>query len=257
MSLLLTGGTGTLGRAVIAAAASRGLPVRVLTRREEHPFGAAEHVTWIKGNLATGDGLGHALRGITTVIHAASDARRALAVDVHGTTRLVAAARNAGVAHFIYVSIVGVDRIPYAYYRAKHEAETIVHRGGVPYSILRATQFHSLVDSRLARAARRPVVMPLPTSMLMQSVAASEVADRLLRAVEEGPQGRLRDFAGPEVMTVGQAAAIWREMRDVRKRVLPLPAVGSVLSAFRRGDNTAPGGELGTVTWRQWLQSTR
>lgn len=231
--------------------------MRVLTRREAHPSDAGEHVTFVKGDIVLGDGLGHALKGVSTVIHAASDSKRALQVDVHGTTRLVAAAREAGVAHFIYVSIVGIDRIPYPYYRAKLEAETIVQRSGVPYSILRATQFHSFIDWHLGRAARRPLVMPLPTSMLLQSVAVSEVAERLLRALEEGPRGRLRDYAGPEVMTIGQAAAIWREVRGVQKRVLPLPAVGGVLSAFRRGYATAPGGELGTVTWRQWLESTR
>lgn len=254
MSLLLTGGTGTLGRALIARATARGLRVRALSRRATGQSETTGNVSWIQGDIVSGEGLRDALDGVTTIVHAASDSRRALSVDVHGTTRLVAAAREAAVAHFIDVSIVGIDQIPYPYYRAKLEAEGIVQRSGIPYSILRATQFHSFIDLLLSRAARRPLVMPLPVRLLVQSVDVIEVADRLLRAVDEGPQGRLRDFGGPEIMTVGQAAAIWRERRRIRKRVLPLPAVGGVLSAIRRGHSTTPSGEHGTVTWRQWLE---
>ena len=89
--------------------------------------------------------------------------------------------------------------------------------GGVPYSVLRATQFHSLVDGLISTAARMPLVIPLPTAFMVQSVATSEVADRLVQALVDGPGGRLRDLGGPEVMTLGEAAAVWKDVTRVTK----------------------------------------
>lgn len=94
-----------------------------------------------------------AVASIDAIIHAASDSRNAEAVDVEGTRRLVDAARARGVRHVVFISIVGIDQIPFAYYQKKLAAESIVMSGGVPYSVLRATQFHSLVDGLISTAA--------------------------------------------------------------------------------------------------------
>ena len=144
MTVLITGGTGALGPHLVDAMSSAGHDVRVVSRQSSPPS-AVPGVTWVAGDLASGAGLRAAVRNVDVVVHAASDPRRARAVDVEGTRRLTQAARAAGVSHLVYVSIVGVDAIPLGYYQRKLEAEALVEASGVPWTILRATQFHSFV----------------------------------------------------------------------------------------------------------------
>ncbi len=253
MKVLITGGSGTLGREIATAAVEAGYVVRISSRRCRAE--AARHEQeWVQINLANGSDLATALEGIEAVVHAASDPRRATTVDGQGTRHLVEACRVAGIKHLVYVSIVGVDEIPLAYYRCKLQAEQMVAQSGVPFSILRATQFHTLVDGLLSRAARFPLVMPLPTDFQVNSVAPAEVAARLVRSLGEGPAGRLPDFGGPEVMTLGQAAEQWRQIRRRPKRVLHLRIPGRIASGFRAGKNVVRSGEQGTLPWLEWLR---
>ena len=251
MKILVTGGTGTLGRAVVAAVRASGAVARVPSRRDA-PAGGARDVEWVRADLASGAGLADAVAGVDAVIHAASDSTRAEEVDVAGTRRLVAAARAARVGHIVYVSIVGIDEMPsVAYYRCKLGAEWIIATGGVPWSVLRATQFHSFVAAIIATADRVPFVLPLPTAFRFQSVDEREVAERLVQAAGATPAGRLPDLAGPEVMTLGAAAREWKEVTGVRKPVLAVPTFGDTAAAFKAGRNMrapATGGLCGGET---------
>lgn len=257
MKILLTGGTGGLGRELVRAAEGAGHTVRVASRRAR-PADAPSTREWARMDVETGDGVREALTGVDGVIHAASDPRRHAVVDVRGTRTVSDAAREAGTPHLVYVSIVGIDRIPFSYYRSKLRAEEIVAGAGVPHSIVRITQFHSLVDAVLAGFARVPLLLPVPASLRFQSCATSEAADRLVRAAAAGPGGRLPDFGGPEVLTLGEMAATWKAARGVRKPTVPLPAPGGLASAFREGRNTLhAGGERGTLRWADWLRVPR
>jgi uncharacterized protein YbjT (DUF2867 family) len=253
MKILVTGGTGVLGREVVAAAEAAGHAVRVGSRgprRTEVP--AARE--WAVMELASGTGIDEAVTGVDAVIHAASDPKRSQA-DVDGTRTLAEACGRRGVGHLVYVSIVGIDRIPVRYYRHKLAAEGIVAAGGVPWSILRATQFHPFIDQLLGAASRFPLVMPLPAGFQVQSVDVAEVARRLLRCVDAGPGGRLPDFGGPEAMPLREAAREWRAARGVKKPLLSLPLPGRAAAALRAGANTITTGEHGTLRWRDWLRA--
>lgn len=252
MRVLVTGGSGSLGRVLVRALAGAGHAARVMSRRERTEAAPAG-VEWARADLFTGEGLDAAVEGVDAVVHAASDPRRAEAVDVRGTRRLAEAALAAGVSHLVYISIVGVDEIPLGYYRRKLAAEQIIATSGVPYSVLRATQFHSLVDFLLSKAARVPLLMPLPTDLKFRSVDESEVAGRLAACVDAGPRGRLPDFGGPSVLSLGEMARAWKAARGVGKRVVHLPIPGAVAAAFRAGKNTAPAGERGVTGWEEWL----
>lgn len=127
-------------------------------------------------------------------------------------------------------------------------------QSAVPFTVLRATQFHTFVEGLLSAAARVPLIMPLPTNFQVQSVAPSEVAARLVRCLGEGPAGRLSDFGGPEVMTLAQAAEQWRQIRRRPKRVLHLPLPGRVAAGFRAEKNVIRSGEHGTQRWLEWLR---
>jgi uncharacterized protein YbjT (DUF2867 family) len=256
MRILITGGTGPLGQAIVASSQSHGHVLRVQSRRPR-PADAATALEWASAELVSGEGLPAAVAGVDVIIHAASDSARPWDVDVTGSRQLAEAACRAGVRHLIYVSIVGIDQMPVPYYRAKLEVEGIVARSGVPYSILRATQFHSFVRHRIESALRVPFVLPLVTSLRFQSVATSEVADRLLGAAASAPGGRLRDFGGPEVLTLGEMAAVWKAVRHSKRLIISLPARGAAAAAYQAGKNTAPDGDRGSIRWRDWLRQDR
>jgi len=252
MKVLITGGTGTLGRALARTVKGAGHAVRVMSLR---PRASNDPVAyeWARADLASGEGLRGAVEGVETVFHLASDFNNAEAVDVSGTRRLVEASRACGVSHLVYISIVGIEEISTGYYRRKREAESIIESSGVPHSIQRATQFHTFVDNLLSKAARVPLVMPLPLGFKFQSVDESEVAARLAGCLEDGPRGRLVDFGGPEVLALEEMAKAWMEARGVRKRVVRLPLPGAAARALRAGRNTAPEGVRGAIGWREWL----
>lgn len=251
--VLITGGTGLLGRILTRTAMQAGQAVRIMSQRQRTPSDPAD-AEWAQANLASGAGLDAAVERANAVIHLASDFNNAEAVDVIGTRRLVEAARASGVSHFIYVSIVGIDDIPTAYYKRKREAERIIESSRVPHSIQRVTQFHSFVEMFLSKAARVPLIMPLPANFKLRSVDEAEVAAQLLVCLAEGARGRLADFGGPEVLSLGQMARTWMDVKGVRKALINLPLPGAAAKALRAGKSTAPEGLRGTTSWREWLE---
>ncbi len=151
-------------------------------------------------DLASGAGVDAAATDLDVVLHLASlpyRGRRTDAVDIGGTQRLIQAAARAGVTHVVYVSIVGVDAIPWPYFRKKLAAEERLRRGPVAWSIVRATQFYPLLDTVLSWAARLPVLAG-PADVPGRPVDPADVAARLITAVDAGPSLGVAEFAGPE-----------------------------------------------------------
>ena len=257
MKVLVTGGAGRLGSKVVKELTETGYSVRIMSRKRQ-PTNLLSATEWAQADLETGQGIADAVAGIDVVIHAASSPfKHTRQIDVDGTRLLLEQARVAGVAHVIYISIVGIDRIPYYYYRAKLAAEELVKGSGIPWSILRATQFHYLVHLFFQAATKVPLVTLLPTDLLCQSIAESEVASRLCEIAVAGPRGRLPDLGGPEVLTAGQMARTWLMLRGMHRRVLPLHLPGEVAQGFRRGYNTCPDQPVrGHITWTEWVQRT-
>ncbi len=254
--VLVTGGAGMLGREVVKQLTATGYRVRIMSRKRQ-PTNLPSTTEWVQADLETGQGIADAVTGIDVVVHAASSPfKHTRQIDVEGTRFLLEQARVAGVAHVIYISIVGIDRIPYSYYRAKLAAEELVKDSGIPWSILRATQFHYLVDLFFQAATKMPLVTLLPTDLKCQSIAESEVASRLCEIALAGPCGRLPDLGGPEVLTASQMARTWLMLRGMHRRVLPLHVPGTVAQGFRRGYNTCPEQPVrGHITWNEWVQS--
>jgi uncharacterized protein YbjT (DUF2867 family) len=243
--VLVTGGTGTLGRHLVPLLAARGHQVRVLSRRE----GAGTH----RGDLITGVGLAEAADGAELAVHLASD-RRLGRTDTRQTSNLVAALGSC--THLVYVSIVGVDMIPFRYYQAKLACERIVETSGVPATTLRATQFHELLAGALRAAARLPVPV-LPLDLVFQSVAAAEVADRVAEVLDGPPLRRAPDFGGPEVLTGWQLTGTWRAYHGWPANVLNARLPGRGYRAFADGLNTCPDHADGRQTWAQFAAAQR
>jgi uncharacterized protein YbjT (DUF2867 family) len=249
--VLVTGGTGGLGREIVPRLVAAGRDVRVLSRgdRPVRPDG----VEAVRGDLLRSEGLERAVAGVDAIVHCAtSPFRRTRRTEVDGTERIIAAAGRVGRPHLFYVSIVGVDRNPLPYYKAKRAAELLVEQSPLPHTILRATQFHSLVDGFLTRLARVPVLL-VPRGVRLQPVATDEVAARVVALLDEDPAGRAPDFGGPEVRAFDDLARSWMRARGRSRRVVLLPIAGRIARAFEAGVNLCPDHADGKVTWETWL----
>jgi uncharacterized protein YbjT (DUF2867 family) len=217
--------------------------------------GEGKPADWVRADLVTNVGLEAAMTGVDVVIHAASAPRRdTRRTDVGGTARLMDMARRVGVKHVIYVSIVGIDRIPFAYYRHKLAAEDVVRTGRVAWTIVRGTQFHDLMDALCRRATRFPVAI-FPTDFQGQPIHVDDFADVLWTQVATGPVERAPDVAGPEVLTFGEMLRIWMDAQHLRKPVFQLPLPGRMAAALRAGRATSPDRAVGRITWRSWVSA--
>lgn len=245
--VLVTGGTGVLGRKVVDRLGYTGVEARVLSRSGREGT--------IRGDLLTGEGLEEALRGTDTIIHCASSPfRKSRQIDVEGTGRLLRAAAREGISHFVYISIVGMEHAPsYPYYRIKLDTERVIEDSPVPYTILRATQFYDLVLMAI-RALDRLLVMLVPRGFLVQPIDAGETAERLVKLALSEPAGRVPDIGGPEVATLTDAARDYLEIAGRRKKILEFPFPGKTARAFRDGALICPENAYGKVTWKEFLR---
>jgi len=252
MVVLVTGGTGRLGRLVVSELVARGHDVRVLSRRAPSAGAGQPGIAWVRGDLATGDGLTTALAGVRTVVDAANSGRRAEQVMVGGARLLLRAAADAGVQHVVGIGIVGAEavapRMPY--YRVKLAHEAVLTSGTVPWSLLRATQFHDFVGHTVAALARSPLV--LAPAILLQPIDPTEVATALVEAVEEGPAGRLPDVAGPQAATLADLARIWLQTHGRPRPVLTVPIPGRVGRSVRDGALCNLDRAVGRTTFQAW-----
>lgn len=217
MRVLITGGSGELGIRLTRLLVERGHEVTVASR-SARPM---RDVAAVEMDLAAGTGV-ESVAGHDTVVHLASNPFEAQRVDVAGTQRLVDAAAAAGVDHLLAISIVGIDDHPYPYYRAKAEMERIVQKGDVPWTILRATQFHSLVP-RLLDMLPAVGFVPVPRGVSLQPVDVAVVAERLAELVEAGPSGRVADLGGPEVVPLSKMVKDVLGAKRLRRLIIPLP----------------------------------
>lgn len=247
--VLLTGATGVLGEKLLQRL--RETHHNVLGVSRSPP--ARSDVEWVELDLTTDEGIADAVAGVDIIVHAASDARGdSEAVDVRGTERLLDAAADADVRNFVYVSIVGIDEIPYSYYQHKHTAERTIEANPVPSTTVRITQFYPFVAYLLGSIRKLPV-WPLPTRYKLQPIDPGEAADAVVQHVTDEPSGRVPNIGGPDVLSVRELAETYRAHLGVRRPIIRLPIPGRVSSAFRAGTATCPDRTIGTISWTEWL----
>jgi uncharacterized protein YbjT (DUF2867 family) len=288
-TILVTGGTGTLGRQLVPRLLETGGPIRVLSRRPPDPAattspagtdpaagtgadagtGAAAGTTpaaridraggieRVVGDLETGAGLDAALAGVGTVVHLAGSAKG----DGQKARTLAAAARRAGVGHVVFVSVVGADRLPvlsrtdraaFGYFAAKREAEEVIAGSGIPWTTVRATQFHDFVLAAF-EAARRLPVLPVFAGFRFQPVDAADVADRMVELATDRPAGLVADIAGPRVYAMTDLARGYLAATGRHRPVLPIHVPGKAARAYRAGANLSHDATVGRRTWEDFL----
>ncbi|MCT7352407.1 NAD(P)H-binding protein [Streptomyces sp. 15-116A] len=238
-TILVTGGTGTLGRHVTERLRAGGHEVRVLSRHSQ-PYA----VDLREG----GSALDAAVTGVDTIVHCATTPRG----DEQAARNLIAAARRAGVTHFVYISIVGVDRVPFPYYKVKLAVERLVEESGLGWTILRTTQFHDLLV-KMFQGVSKPPVMLLPARVKDQPIEVTEVAERLAELAQGAPAGRVDDMGGPEVRTFESLARSYLRATGRRRPVVKVPLGGAAYRAFRAGGHLAPEHAVGKGTFEDFL----
>ncbi|QBI18411.1 NAD-dependent epimerase/dehydratase family protein [Egibacter rhizosphaerae] len=259
--VLVTGGTGTLGRHVVARLRARGHEVRVLSRqgrtgRTDLDRGGAG-LEVVRGDLATGEGIDAAVAGTGVIVHCAGSAKG----DEEKARHLVRAAVGAGAQHLVFISVVGADRIPatagldramFGYYASQLAAERVVADSGLPWTTLRASQFHDLILATVRQMSRLPAI-PVPSGFRFQPVEAGEVAGRLTDLALAPPAGHVPDMAGPQIHELGDLARGYLRAHRTRRPIVPVRIPGRAARAFRDGANLAPDRAVGELTWEAFL----
>ncbi|MET9293500.1 NAD(P)H-binding protein [Streptomyces sp. NPDC003077] len=252
-TILVTGGTGTLGRVLIDRLRTGDHEVRSLSRRA-HAAPPRPGVRMFAADLRQdaavhAETLTEAVTGADVIVHCASTPTGG---DVPAAGRLLAAAQAAQVPHLLYISIVGVDRVPFRYYRAKLEVERLLEESKTGWTVLRTTQFHDLV-LRVVKAGARSPVLPVPAGVRIQPIDVREVADRMAELAIGEPSGRVPDMGGPEVRTARDLARATLRAGGRRRLLAPLWLPGPTFRAFQAGGHLAPERAVGRTTYEEFL----
>jgi uncharacterized protein YbjT (DUF2867 family) len=161
----------------------------------------------------------------------------------------------------VYISVVGADRVPvvsgidramFGYFAAKLAAERIVADSGLPWTTLRATQFHDLMSATARGMAKLPVI-PVPAGFRVQPIDAGEVADRLVELALGEPAGLVPDMAGPRVYGMAELVRGYLGAHGTHRPIVPVRFPGKAARAFRDGANLAPDRAVGRRTWEDFL----
>ena len=252
--ILVTGGTGTLGRQVVARLRDAGRDVRVLSRRARE---AAEGIEYVAGDLVKDEGIQAAVDGAGVIVHCAGGRKG----DDELARNLVRAASQAGAQHLVYISVIGADRIPvvsgadramFGYFASKLAAERVVTGSGLPWTTLRAAQFHDLLLMVAQQMARLPVI-PVPAGCRFQPVDTGEVAARLVELALGAPAGLVPDMGGPRVYGAADLIRGYLRARRKHRPLVPVPLPGKAARAVRGGANLAPDRAVGRRTWEDFL----
>ncbi|GAB3997006.1 NAD(P)H-binding protein [Spirosoma daeguense] len=258
--VLVIGGTGVLGTSIVNTLQQHTIDF-VIGSRNPIKTGAfsqliqSQQVAWTRIDLTTGEGLAQALTNVDTVFHLASAPTKIgkESFEVVTTRNLLNALKKSEVKHLIYSSIVGVDKIPFSYHRSKLDAEKLIQQSGFPFSILRATQFHNLIDFVISKLLSLPIGF-VPKKLLVQPIHVEAVTIELYRLAQAGPQKNVRNLGGPELYDLGTMAKLWMKAQNISKPIVSIPTVGVLMKSLEKGENTCPEKAVGSKNWEAYLQ---
>lgn len=261
--VLVTGGTGTLGRHVVRQLKAAGRQVRVLSRQAPGADPSMPEVEHVAADLSAPEdvaAVSRAVAGTDTIIHAAGSSKG----DAAKTRHLVDAIHAAGTRpHLVYISVVGADRTPvvsgvdramFGYVEQKRLSEEIIADSGLPWTTLRATQFHDLALATAQAMAKLPVV-PVPAGTSMQPVETAEVAERLVELAQGEPQGLVADLGGPRIYGLDELVRTYLSAVGRRRAIVRMAMPGKAARAFREGANLTPQRAVGRRTWEEFLSA--
>lgn len=245
LTIAVAGGTGVVGHHVVQAVRDAGHRAVVLSRRAGV-------------DLTTGAGLDTALEGVDAVVDTANvstlSADEATRFFTTATGNLVVAAERSGVGHVVLLSIVGIDRMPHDYYAGKVAQERVIEASRLPWTILRATQFHEFAAQLFERAKLGP--LHVAPRARVQPVAAREVGARLAELAAGPAQGRTADLGGPREERLDDMVKAYARHIGHRGWIPSVNLPGGQMKGMRAG-YALPGRDatLGTQTFAEWLDA--
>jgi uncharacterized protein YbjT (DUF2867 family) len=252
--ILVTGGTGRLGRLVVPRLQEAGGKVRVLSRRLHE---AADGIEYVTGDLVKDEGIDAAVDGAEIIVHCAD----AFKGGADMTRNLVAAAARAGARHLVDISVVGADKIPvagrtdramFSYFGSQLAIERIVADSGLPWTTLRATQFYDAL-LLVGRAMAKLPVIPVAAGFRFQPVDTGEVASRLTQLALGAPAGLAPEMAGPKIYGMAELIRGYLQARGKHRPMVTVRLPGRAAAAIRAGANLAPDRAVGRRTWEEFL----
>lgn len=256
-SVLITGGTGTLGQELSRQLLEKDYIVNILSSKEKPEIDYFTHI--FQADLTDPESLKVALENAEIIIHCASNPRNAQQVDIEGTENLLGLLDKNKCRHFIYVSIAGVDKSDYPYYQTKYAVEKLIQKSDIPYSILRATQFHDLVLHRIIQAFDRGTGLPIqiPANMQFQSVDKTDVAACIIEIIQGEPLAGIRTIGGPEILTLEQMIQAYFAQLDRHDSFEYIESTLAFHQVFTTGINLCPENAVNGITWEEYLKGIR
>jgi uncharacterized protein YbjT (DUF2867 family) len=249
-TILVTGGTGNIGKQVVPLLQAAGRTVRVLSRTAGD---RGDGVEYVAVDLLKGDGLDQAVAGVDVILHLAGGPKG----DDLGTRNLVKAAEQAKAGHLVHISVTAVDKLPLAYFKSKLGAEQAIRGSSIPSTVLRVAQLHDFAWNTVRAMAKLPV-MPIPGGIRFQPVDGRDVAVRLAELTLGEPQGLVPDLVGPTVHSLGELAQDYLRATGKHRLSLPIRVPGKAGKVYRAGDNlTLTGADVGTHTWDEFVAAQR
>ncbi|MGY4395558.1 uncharacterized protein YbjT (DUF2867 family) [Sphingomonas sp. UYAg733] len=251
-TILVTGAAGTLGQAVVQRLLDHGSEVRAIVRSDNDSVDGAETIVV---DLLTGHGLSDAMGGVDAVIHCATGFGPDATAECDVAELLLSAASGAGSPHMVYISIIGADRTSFPYFQAKTRVERLFEQSGLPFSILRATQFHGFVLG-LIRSFESDGELRIPRGLAFQPIDVDEVAEALSRTALREPLGAVVEMAGPQILTLEEMAESYADSMGA----IPVVSVDSSEDAaefhdvFRSRNMVAPDRAVGQVNWSVFVE---
>ena len=255
-SVLITGGTGTLGQEISRQLLEKGYAVNILSSKDKPEIDFFTNI--IQGDLTDSASLKEAIESSDIIIHCASNPRNAQVVDIEGTKNLLALLDSNKCKHFIYISISGVDKSDYPYYQTKYAVEKLIEATGLPYSILRATQFHDLVLYRIIQVFDQGIGKPIqiPANMKFQSIDKTDVAASIIKLASKQPTYTVTTIGGPEVLTLEFMIQTYFTQLDRNEEIEYIEPSMAFHQVFTSGINLCPENAVDGVTWAEYLNST-
>ena len=252
---LITGGTGNLGKVVVMLLHEKELKISVLTSHNK--LQNSENIDFVKGDLTNRESLFDLKSKFDIIIHCASNPLNSDLIDIKGSQNLLDTVVHNKTEHFIYISIVGVDKSSFKYYRNKNRVENMIKESGIPYTIIRGTQFHDLILQRIIHSIDKGkgTKLLVPENLRFQSIDKKDVAKKVYEVIEQGPKNETINIGGPEILTLDKMLDVYLALLNRDEITKSVPPENDFQKIFTSGINLCPENRYGTITWNDYLKS--
>lgn len=254
--ILVTGGTGKLGKQIVNILYNEGYQVTILSTKDnrELPHGASLLV----GDLTVPKSLENKLNNFQIVIHCASNPKDSENVDYKGTANLLRAIDSEHMTHFLYISIVGVDKSPYPYYQSKHMAERVTKESKLPFTIIRITQFHEFILHRILGVLIdfNQSTLNVPKGMAFQPIAIKDAANIISTTIER-PQYTTIEIGGPEILSINEIIKTYITHLGKSSEIGEYLSDDNFYNLFTTGKNLSSNGQKGCMKWKDFVKQLK